>query len=441
MTTTVGVLTEIIPGVMETVKTELAILDGSIKIYGQGATEIDDINGLQEALDDKQPLAEVLTGTTASFTTELLSTLNAALPSSVIGVSVAQLVGGTVPADQLPSYVDDVLEFANLSAFPATGATGKIYVALDTNKAYRWSGSAYIYITSGAVDSVAGRTGVITLTKADVGLSLVDNTADLSKPISTLTQTALNTKQDTLANASASVTGKLLNTDWVIFNAKQRLLNHSYISEKTDLLNNTLTAQGAFIGAAVAGGSINNPTSDYTAAHQGIWTLRSAISAANGGYSIQTSADLMMLAPSLVFDTVFKTPASNANNVIYAGFHNGASITAPTNGAYITINAGVVTGNNSSAGTSSATATLATLAVDTWYHARLTINATLTSVLYEIYSDAGALLGSGSLTSNISTARLRAGICGFHSASVGTAAEILKVDYVGFYGPLARGAL
>ena len=45
-----------------------------------------------------------------------------------------------VPAAQLPSYVDDVLEFANLAAFPATGATGLIYVALDTNKIYRWSG-------------------------------------------------------------------------------------------------------------------------------------------------------------------------------------------------------------------------------------------------------------------------------------------------------------
>ncbi|MFK5284319.1 hypothetical protein ACI3PL_32535, partial [Lacticaseibacillus paracasei] len=56
-----------------------------------------------------------------------------------------------------------------------SGEIGKIYVALDTNKTYRWSGSAYIYITSGAVDSVAGKTGVVTLVKADVGLSNVAN--------------------------------------------------------------------------------------------------------------------------------------------------------------------------------------------------------------------------------------------------------------------------
>lgn len=55
---------------------------------------------------------------------------------------------GKVPSAQLPSYVDDVLEFASLSAFPDTGETGKIYIAQDTNKTYRWSGSAYVEISS-----------------------------------------------------------------------------------------------------------------------------------------------------------------------------------------------------------------------------------------------------------------------------------------------------
>ncbi|MGL4679983.1 MAG: hypothetical protein ACRCWC_11455, partial [Plesiomonas shigelloides] len=103
---------------------------------------------------------------------------------------------GKVPNTQLPSYVDDVEEYADLASFPATGETGKIYVAKDTNKTYRWSGSAYVYITSGAVDSVAGKTGVVTLVKADVGLSNVDNTSDANKPISTATQTALDGKEN-----------------------------------------------------------------------------------------------------------------------------------------------------------------------------------------------------------------------------------------------------
>lgn len=53
---------------------------------------------------------------------------------------------GKVPSSQLPGYVDDVLEYNNQSGFPQTGESGKIYVAKDTNKTYRWSGSSYIEI-------------------------------------------------------------------------------------------------------------------------------------------------------------------------------------------------------------------------------------------------------------------------------------------------------
>ena len=56
--------------------------------------------------------------------------------------------GGHVPSSQLPSYVDDVLEYSTRSAFPATGEAGKIYIALDTNVTYRWGGSTYVAIGS-----------------------------------------------------------------------------------------------------------------------------------------------------------------------------------------------------------------------------------------------------------------------------------------------------
>lgn len=55
---------------------------------------------------------------------------------------------GKVPSTQLPSYVDDVVEASSQSAFPATGEAGKIYIATDTNKTYRWSGSAYVEISA-----------------------------------------------------------------------------------------------------------------------------------------------------------------------------------------------------------------------------------------------------------------------------------------------------
>ena len=101
---------------------------------------------------------------------------------------------GKVPSTQLPSYVDDVVEYANLAGFPASGEADKIYVALDTNVVYRWSGTVYVKITSGEVSSVAGRTGSVVLTKSDVGLANVDNTSDADKPISTLQAASIATK-------------------------------------------------------------------------------------------------------------------------------------------------------------------------------------------------------------------------------------------------------
>ena len=78
---------------------------------------------------------------------------DALLKTAIQGISkgepnwVATLDGAwLVPSSELPSYVDDVLEFANLAAFPVTWETWKIYVAIDTWKTYRWSWSIYIQI-------------------------------------------------------------------------------------------------------------------------------------------------------------------------------------------------------------------------------------------------------------------------------------------------------
>ena len=82
-------------------------------------------------------------------------------------------------------------------------------------------GSGNIVISGGgAVDSVAGKTGVVTLAKSDVGLGNVDNTSDLNKPISTATQNALNNKVDKVA-------GKQLSTEDYTTAEKNKLSNLS----------------------------------------------------------------------------------------------------------------------------------------------------------------------------------------------------------------------
>ena len=126
----------------------------------------------------------------------------------------ADLENGKIPATQLPSYVDDVLEYANLASFPATGESGNIYIAIDTNLTYRWGGSSYVVMSSslalGETSSTAyrGDYGKVAYnhsqtngnphgtTKSDVGLGNVENTKDADKPISNATQQALNNKLD-----------------------------------------------------------------------------------------------------------------------------------------------------------------------------------------------------------------------------------------------------
>ena len=77
--------------------------------------------------------------------------------------------GGKVAATYLPSYVDDVLEYANKASFPTSGEEGKIYVAKDTNKSYRWSGSSYIELSTydTATQSASGLMSAADKTKLD----------------------------------------------------------------------------------------------------------------------------------------------------------------------------------------------------------------------------------------------------------------------------------
>ena len=96
---------------------------------------------------------------------------------------VASLDGdGKVPSSQLPSYVDDVLEYNTFNDFPATGATSIIYVDKATNRTYRWSGSQYIEISAspGTTDSVSeGSTNkYFTDARARQAISVTDNGGD-----------------------------------------------------------------------------------------------------------------------------------------------------------------------------------------------------------------------------------------------------------------------
>jgi hypothetical protein len=149
-------------------------------------------NYIYATLINKSPLRimySIKRGGTNLFGTFLTTDLKGA------NNGVAELDGsGKVPSSQLPSYVDDVEEYANFAGFPVTGASGKIYIALDTNLTYRWGGTTYVEISPSlalgetSASAYRGDRGKIAydhsqltsgnphnVTKTDVGLSNVVN--------------------------------------------------------------------------------------------------------------------------------------------------------------------------------------------------------------------------------------------------------------------------
>ena len=84
--------------------------------------------------------------------------------SKITGISASK-ISGTISSSNLPSYVDDVLEYNGVSNFPETGESGKIYVDTATNKTYRWGGSDYVEIS----ESLALGTTSSTAFRGDYG--------------------------------------------------------------------------------------------------------------------------------------------------------------------------------------------------------------------------------------------------------------------------------
>lgn len=107
---------------------------------------------------------------------EIALKLDASLKGTANGVAELD-ANGKVLTSQLPSFVDDVIEAENFAILPTEGETGKIYVTLDNNKTYRWSGSAYVEISAslalGETDSTAYR--------GDRGKVAYDHATDANK--------------------------------------------------------------------------------------------------------------------------------------------------------------------------------------------------------------------------------------------------------------------
>lgn len=146
-----------IPGQIEDLKeadsnlnNRIEDLDDKIdKEIADREAEIDRIENKFDGVTDKleDALQKEIEDRKAGDTT-ITNSLNAFISTKGQPSGLAELDStGKVPAAQLPSYVDDVLEFSTKDQFPQTGETGKIYVSKDTNLTYRWTGTQYLEIS------------------------------------------------------------------------------------------------------------------------------------------------------------------------------------------------------------------------------------------------------------------------------------------------------
>ena len=238
-------------------------------------SQITTFRGTKGVVNDAE--GEVWINTNGNFkgklkATNLTAEINLEFPNKTAGtytIATTDLIGaanglaeldgtGKVPSSQLPSFVDDVVDYANLAAFPVTGESGKIYIALDSNLTYRWSGSVYVEISPSlalgetSASAYRGDRGKIAydhsqltsgnphnVTKSDVGLSNCDNTSDANKPISSATQTALDNKSDkniTLDRKTASYT--------LVANDNGKMIEMNVASANTLTINASLFSAG-----------------------------------------------------------------------------------------------------------------------------------------------------------------------------------------------------
>ncbi len=224
-----------------------------IKTFNSADTHIVDDPAVVRIENSVSTSFASLTGKPASLSGYgIIDAVNISLVGANNGVATLD-ASGRVPTGQLPSYVDDVLEFSSLASFPTTGETGKIYVSIDTNKQYRWSGSQYVFITSGAVDSVNGKTGIVTISKSDVGLGNVDDTPDAEKDVLSATKLTISR---TIAvsgdvSGSASFDGSANATISTTL-ANSGVTAGTYNSSATSVTPITVDAKGRVTGTGTA---------------------------------------------------------------------------------------------------------------------------------------------------------------------------------------------
>ena len=260
-------------------------------------------------------------GTYTIATTDLIGTAN----------GLAELdSNGKVPTSQLPSFVDDVEEYANLAAFPVTGESGKIYIAIDTNLTYRWGGTTYVEISPslalGETSSSAyrGDRGKIAydhslltsgnphnVTKSDVGLSNVvnsDTTTTANITDSSNKRFVTDAQLTVLGNTSGTNTGDQDLSSYATKNLTldRKTASYTLVSGDNNKLieMNVATANNVTINNSVFTAGNQILVSQYGAGQTTI-TAGAGVTLRSSGGKLKTSAQYALVTIIAISSTEF----------------------------------------------------------------------------------------------------------------------------------------
>lgn len=260
----------------------------------------------------------------------------------------ADLIDGLVPSYQLPSYVDDVIEVANYAALPASGETGKIYITLDTNHIYRWSGSIYIEITDNTAvwGAITGTLSSQTdLSTALNEKALKTTTISTNAPLSGGGDLSAN-RTLSISQASASVDGYLSATDWATFNNKQPALGYTPANDARTISTTSPLQGGGDLSASrtLSISQANSTTNGYLSFTD--WNTFNG--KANDNEVVKLTGD-QAIAGLKTFTSAVKAPNfilsggtgntglyyGHTNKVVLANYSVGGGIDFETNGGAI----------------------------------------------------------------------------------------------------------
>ena len=165
-----------------------------------------------------------------------------------------------IPSIHLPGGVDDIKEFANLASFPVVGEASIIYVALDTNKIYRWGGSSYVEISS----SLALGTTASTAFPGDRGLATETQSNNIVSGVQGLTDTRITNSavgvNPLIVNSVASTTARL--QEWQINGVFVAGISPNGRMNMNEGIANSGSSNNAFVNVSTTGTIINRNIND-----------------------------------------------------------------------------------------------------------------------------------------------------------------------------------